>query len=69
MGFADDSNTGDDTTQHKAYELLSENFGQGFNGPLMIVVDLAGSTDPAALAEIGDGCRRPIPASRPCSRR
>jgi RND superfamily putative drug exporter len=52
MGFADDSNTGDETTQHKAYDLLTDNFGQGFNGPLMIVVDLSDSTDPEALAEI-----------------
>ena len=48
-GSADDSNTAADTTEHKAYDLLTDGFGQGFNGPLMIVVDLTDSGDPAAL--------------------
>src|SRR5690606_40320220 len=33
------------TTQRRAYDLLSEGFGPGFNGPLVVVVDAEGSDD------------------------
>ncbi|MDG4830084.1 MMPL family transporter [Solwaraspora sp. WMMD1047] len=39
LGMADDSTAAKDTTQRKAYDLLSEGFGPGFNGPLIVVVD------------------------------
>ncbi|MEU8774664.1 MMPL family transporter [Streptomyces sp. NPDC048606] len=39
MGLPDDGAQPVSTTQRKAYDLLSEGFGPGFNGPLMIVVD------------------------------
>jgi putative drug exporter of the RND superfamily len=38
IGFADDSNTAASSTQHKAYDLLSDGFGKGFNAPLLVVV-------------------------------
>ncbi len=41
LGIADDSNTPADATQHRAHELLAEAFGPGFNGPLVVVLDLA----------------------------
>ena len=41
LGIADDSNTPSDATQHRAHELLAEAFGPGFNGPLVVVLDLA----------------------------
>ena len=40
MGFSDDANTAADATEHKAYDLLTDGFGKGFNGPFAIVVDL-----------------------------
>ncbi|MPY92836.1 MAG: MMPL family transporter [Acidimicrobiia bacterium] len=40
VGFADDGNQPADTTARKAYDLLAEGFGVGFNGPLTVVVDL-----------------------------
>ena len=52
MGFSDDSNTAADATEHKAFDLLSDGFGKGFNGPLMIVVDLGEGDDPIALERI-----------------
>ena len=59
LGIADDSNTPDDATQHRAHELLSEAFGPGFNGPLVVVVDLAGVDGAAArdlaVAEVAGG--------------
>jgi len=52
MGFADDSNTADDSTQHLAYDLLTDGFGPGFNGPYTVVVDLGESADAAPLRAI-----------------
>ncbi|MFD7232727.1 MMPL family transporter [Streptomyces sp. NPDC059881] len=39
MGLPDDGSQPTSTTQRKAYDLLSDGFGPGFNGPLLIVVD------------------------------
>ncbi|HVM55120.1 MAG TPA: MMPL family transporter [Acidimicrobiales bacterium] len=39
IGWADDGNAASSTTQRKSYDLLSDAFGKGFNGPLSIVVD------------------------------
>lgn len=46
LGLPNDANSGPESTQHKAYDLVTEGFGPGANGPLMIVVDTAGSDDP-----------------------
>ncbi|MFF5704517.1 MMPL family transporter [Streptomyces sp. NPDC012794] len=39
MGLPDDGSKPVSTSQRKAYDMLSEGFGPGFNGPLMVVVD------------------------------
>ncbi|MFD7096557.1 MMPL family transporter [Streptomyces xanthophaeus] len=39
MGLPDDGAQPVSTTQRQAYDRLSEGFGPGFNGPLMVVVD------------------------------
>ncbi|MFJ5226909.1 MMPL family transporter [Streptomyces sp. NPDC088400] len=39
MGLPDDGSQPTSTTQRKAYDLLSDGFGPGFNGPLMLVID------------------------------
>jgi RND superfamily putative drug exporter len=36
LGSSDASNDPADQTTHKAYELLAEGFGEGFNGPLLV---------------------------------
>ncbi|MET8559384.1 MMPL family transporter [Streptomyces flaveolus] len=55
LGLPDDGSQPTSTTQRRAYDLLSEGFGPGFNGPLMIVVDAKDSADPkAAFTEVGD---------------
>jgi RND superfamily putative drug exporter len=55
LGLPDDGSQPVSTTQRRAYDLLSEGFGPGFNGPLMVVVDAKGSEDPkAAFTEVGD---------------
>ncbi|MEV7284271.1 MMPL family transporter [Streptomyces sp. NPDC093252] len=50
MGLPDDGSQPTDTTQRRAYDLLSDGFGPGFNGPLMIVTDARASDDPEAAA-------------------
>ena len=40
LGSADNA----DTTQHKAYDLIAEKFGQGSDGPLLVVADLPAGT-------------------------
>jgi putative drug exporter of the RND superfamily len=37
LGSSDASNDPADKTTHRAYELLAQGFGQGFNGPLLVV--------------------------------
>ncbi|MZF90744.1 MMPL family transporter [Streptomyces sp. SID5643] len=55
LGLPDDGSQPTSTTQRRAYDLLSEGFGPGFNGPLMVVVDAQDSDDPKAVfAETGD---------------
>ena len=51
LGLPDDGVAAPDTTQRKAYDLLSAGFGAGFNGPLMVVVDTSHSTDPKTAAQ------------------
>ncbi|WP_406508241.1 MMPL family transporter [Streptomyces sp. NBC_00212] len=50
MGLPDDGSQPTSTTQRRAYDTLSEGFGPGFNGPLMVVVDGKDSTNPQAAA-------------------
>ncbi|WP_089102193.1 MMPL family transporter [Streptomyces hyaluromycini] len=50
LGLPDDGSQPTSTTQRRAYDLLSEGFGPGFNGPLMIVVDAKDSDAPKAAA-------------------
>ncbi|MFH9673306.1 MMPL family transporter [Streptomyces sp. NPDC017405] len=53
LGLPDDGSQPVSTTQRRAYDLLSEGFGPGFNGPLMVVVDAKDSPAPkAAFAEV-----------------
>jgi RND superfamily putative drug exporter len=52
LGFSDESNFAEDTTTRKAYDLLVEGFGPGFNGPFVMAARVDGPADPAVLAEI-----------------
>ncbi|MET9681787.1 MMPL family transporter [Streptomyces coeruleorubidus] len=55
LGLPDDGSQPTSTTQRRAYDLLSDGFGPGFNGPLMVVVDAKDSDDPkAAFTQVGD---------------
>ncbi|MEY3846683.1 MAG: hypothetical protein RJA66_950 [Actinomycetota bacterium] len=49
LGQPDDSNRPAGDTMRVAYERLSDGFGPGFNGPLMIAVDLSGESNQDAV--------------------
>lgn len=49
LGLPDDGSQPTSTTQRRAYDLLSDGFGPGFNGPLVVVVDAKGASDPQAV--------------------
>ena len=55
LGASDQGTQPKDQTARRAYDLLAEGFGPGFNGPIPIVVDV--NDDPAGAAE--DLRRRP----------
>ncbi|MDT0268308.1 MMPL family transporter [Streptomyces sp. DSM 44915] len=43
QGLPDNGTQPEDSTLRKSYDMLSEGFGPGFNGPLMMVIDATGS--------------------------
>jgi RND superfamily putative drug exporter len=49
LGLPDDSSKSKATTERRAYDLLSQGFGVGFNAPLTLVVYAPGHTDTAKL--------------------
>ncbi|MEV6399174.1 MMPL family transporter [Streptomyces sp. NPDC051907] len=69
LGLADAGNEPAETTSRRAYDLLADGFGPGFNGPLVVVADAGGKSEQAAAAlakELGGvpgvaGVTGPIP--------
>jgi len=67
LGSSDASNDPANFTTYKAYELLAEGFGKGFNGPLQIVVQMpklehgtvSGSSNSSRTTET----RQPVPGA------
>jgi RND superfamily putative drug exporter len=45
LGASDQGTQPDEQTARRAYDLLAEGFGAGFNGPIPIVVDVNGDTE------------------------
>ena len=52
LGFADASNDPTSSTTYKAYEMLAEGFGVGFNGSLLLVAETGSAADRAALGRL-----------------
>ncbi|MFN8174237.1 MAG: MMPL family transporter [Solirubrobacteraceae bacterium] len=52
LGHSDAGNNPSSTTTRKAYDLLAEGFGPGFNGPLTIVATLPAGRGPALLRQV-----------------
>jgi putative drug exporter of the RND superfamily len=57
VGSSDAGNNAPSTTTRKAYDLLGQGFGDGFNGPLQIVAQLPNSADGATLGQIEQAVR------------
>ncbi len=51
LGMPDAGSQPESTTARRAYDLLADGFGPGFNGPMMIVVDASDAADPQAAAD------------------
>ncbi|MGA6223425.1 MMPL family transporter [Streptomyces umbrinus] len=55
-GFPDAGNDATSTTHRRAYDLLAEGFGPGFNAPLLIVADLSSpGVDAEGIPELARG--------------
>ena len=52
LGFSDEGNFAGDTTTRKAYDLISEGFGPGANGPLLVVATVAGPQQMASFDDL-----------------
>jgi putative drug exporter of the RND superfamily len=50
LALADNGSAASNTTQRKAYDLISKEFGPGFNGPLTVLVEAHPSTHPKTAA-------------------
>ena len=59
LGQSDTGQLPTDTTARQAYDLLSEGFGPGFNGPLLVAVEVGASGNASAqLAALGTAMGR-----------
>lgn len=50
LALPDNGSQPTDTTVRQAYDTVSDTFGPGVNGPLLVLADLSGSQDPQAAA-------------------
>ncbi|MEV6828063.1 MMPL family transporter [Amycolatopsis sp. NPDC051102] len=59
LGLPNDSTAAPESTQRKAYEIASRSFGEGSNGPLLVVVDVSASANrQAALGQAAAGIQK-----------
>lgn len=52
LGMADAGNSSESLTTRRSYDLMAEGFGRGFNGPLVLAVELDNGVKPDALAPL-----------------
>ncbi len=61
LAFTDASNDPASATTKQAYDLLAEGFGVGFNGPLIVAVDMHGPADEQTVARLDAAMRSGVP--------
>ncbi len=49
LGFSDEGNFSEDTSARRAYDLVADGFGPGFNGPFVLAVESSGPADVPAI--------------------
>ncbi|MFJ8754938.1 MMPL family transporter [Streptomyces sp. NPDC102441] len=59
LGLPDDGSKTSSSTQRKAYDMLSQSFGPGFNGPLTVTVD---DKDPGVARRSAEGASKSLAA-------
>lgn len=52
IGSSDAGNNPTSLTSRRAYDLVVDGFGVGYNGPLMVVVDTSDATDPSIVDQL-----------------
>jgi putative drug exporter of the RND superfamily len=67
LGSSDAGNDPASSTTRKAYDLLADGFGPGFNGPLQLVAEVHSDADRAAAARLATTLRS-VPRGRRASR-
>ncbi len=58
LGSSDAGNDPAGSTTFKAYDLLAQGFGPGFNGPLQLVAEVDGASGKAAFTRVVDAVRK-----------
>ncbi|MGE2738057.1 MMPL family transporter [Mycolicibacterium vaccae] len=58
LGLPSGSSQPESNTARQAYDLTAEHLGPGFNGPLLVVADLSGATDPNAVPKLAENLTR-----------
>ena len=61
LAFTDASNDPTTQTTRQAYDLLAQGFGAGFNGPLVVAVDMHGPQDRAVVERLGQALGNGVP--------
>ena len=61
LAFTDASNDPTTQTTRQAYDLLAQGFGAGFNGPLVVAVDMHGPRDRAVVDRLGRALGNGVP--------
>jgi len=57
LGFSDEGNYSESTTTRRAYEMLADGFGPGFNGPLVAAVTFTDPADAELLPDLAEAIR------------
>ncbi|MER6530864.1 MMPL family transporter [Streptomyces sp. NPDC001508] len=58
LGASDDGNLPTTSTNRRAYDMIADGFGPGFNGPLVLAVQAPAAADRAAEAKLVTGLRQ-----------
>ncbi len=58
LGFGDTGNLNEDQSPRRAYDMLAEAFGAGFNGPIIVAIPGDAASDPQRLTELTETLRR-----------